>query len=269
MSDPKRWLDDALVPEELRVTLARAGRTRDLDRATRARVGARLNRLGLLPLGVATWLGVKSAAALGIAAGVTAAGALAVAEHYRVLPFEGAFVSSPPRAKTPPRPRSPAAPSPLSSPSASLPSGATADAQPIASPSSEASPSSDTSPSSPALNPSADLPRSAKSARPAAALPANSAELGEESALLERARRALSSAPAATLVLLREHAERFPRGQLAAERHLIEVDALYRVGRKSEAIALAHQLLATSGSELYSERVERLLEKMNAGGASR
>lgn len=265
MNDPKRWLDDALVPEELRETMLRAQRTHHLDGRTRARVGARLGRLGVVPLGAAAWLGVKSAAALGIAAGVTAAGALAVAEHYRVLPFEHVFAPSAPASALPLRRHAPSGnfkASPSSAPAASA-AAIAPDAPPVPAP--EAS----ESPATPALNPSADLPRSAKSARTAMPAPSSSTELGEESALLERARRALSSAPEAALVLLREHAERFPRGQLAAERHLIEVDALYRVGRTSEAVTLAHQLLATSGSGLYSQRVERLLQKMGDGGTPR
>jgi hypothetical protein len=86
-----------------------------------------------------------------------------------------------------------------------------------------------------------------------------------ESALLEQARRALASAPNAALALVAEHATRFPNGQLAAERRLIEVDALYRAGRRTEARALAQKLVARGGDDLYVGRVERLLQKIDAG----
>jgi hypothetical protein len=67
MSDPKRWLDDPEASDELKGVLRGASRTANLDRATRARVGVRLGRLGAVPLSAITWLSLKSAAALGLA----------------------------------------------------------------------------------------------------------------------------------------------------------------------------------------------------------
>ena len=54
--------------------------------------------------------------------------------------------------------------------------------------------------------------------------------LAEEEALLEQARRALASSPGAALALLRQHQQRFPAGQLTAERMFLSVDALRRAG---------------------------------------
>ncbi|HEX5100952.1 MAG TPA: hypothetical protein VFV94_15685, partial [Polyangiaceae bacterium] len=113
----------------------------------------------------------------------------------------------------------------------------------------------------PTLNPPADLPRALRPAAPPSASSAGG--LAAESTLLEQARRSLDSAPERALALVGEHARTFPSGQLAAERRLIEIDALYRVGRRTEARARAERLLAQGGDDLYVGRVRRLLQKMS------
>jgi len=70
--------------------------------------------------------------------------------------------------------------------------------------------------------------------------PGGDAALAEESALLERARTALSRGrSAAALDALSEHARRFPRGSLAEERDALRVQALVQAGRGGEARARA------------------------------
>jgi hypothetical protein len=97
------------------------------------------------------------------------------------------------------------------------------------------------------LNPLPSLPIAA---------PSSSASLAAESTLLEQARREMRRAPALALQIAGEHAQRFPRGQLAAERTLIEVEALHRLGRSEQARARAKSLPAGT---LYGERVEQIL----------
>ena len=80
-----------------------------------------------------------------------------------------------------------------------------------------------------------------------------------EATLLEQARREMRGAPAVALSIAQEHAERFPRGQLAAERTLIQIEALHRLGRDTEATKLARPLLAGASRSLYEERVRKLL----------
>jgi hypothetical protein len=87
-------------------------------------------------------------------------------------------------------------------------------------------------------------------------------DLRAESDLLERARSVLASDPAATLVLAREHARRFPNGQLASERVVLEIEALYRAGRVAEARRRAVAVLDSAPDGLYSSRVRRLLNQM-------
>jgi len=244
MSDPKRWLDDPEASDELKGVLRFASRTASLDRATRARVGVRLGRLGAVPLSAITWLSSKSAAALGLAGGATVAGTLAVVEHYRA-PRELAPAPAAPASPRAPKQRAPGAKKPA--PELAVPPTESPELPPTA--------------GAPTLNPPADLPRAPRPVPPPSASSAGG--LAAESALLEQARRSLDSAPERALSLVGEHARTFPSGQLAAERRLIEIDALYRVGRRAEARARAERLLAQGGDDLYVGRVRRLLQKMN------
>jgi len=56
-----------------------------------------------------------------------------------------------------------------------------------------------------------------------------------EAALLEQARRALSSSPSSALLLANQHRARFPNGVLTQEREVIAIEALRRMHRSSEA----------------------------------
>ena len=233
MTEPRRWLDDPDAPEELRELLEIAPRGRPLDGATRARLGRHVARYAAIPLSAATWLSVKSAAALGVAAGVATASVAAVVQHTVLAPKTAPAARAPER-RTAPAPKPPAAV-----------------------PTREVAP-----PPEPALAPTPDLPRARLVPD---AVPSAPGGLAEESRLLEQARRALGSAPAAALELTREHARRFPKAALAAERNLIEIEALYRTGQRDRARSLAERLLAAGTDDLYTERVRRLLAKIERG----
>jgi hypothetical protein len=83
--------------------------------------------------------------------------------------------------------------------------------------------------------------------------------LVRESRSLERARAELERRPALCLQLLLAHARAFPQGALLAERELLTVASLMRLGRRSEAQAAAQALRARSPGSLYEERLESLL----------
>jgi hypothetical protein len=100
------------------------------------------------------------------------------------------------------------------------------------------------------LNPAPPLPLAA---------PSGAGTLSAEAALLEQARREMRGAPAVALTLAADHGKRFARGQLAAERTLIQIEALHRLGRDAEARGLGRGLLAGSSAGLYAERVHQLL----------
>jgi hypothetical protein len=101
------------------------------------------------------------------------------------------------------------------------------------------------------LNPTPSLPTPSASS--------GAGTLSAEAVLLEQARGEMRAAPAVALSIAAEHAQRFPRGQLASERALIQIEALHRLGRDTEARALAGGLLAGATSGLYAERVHQLL----------
>jgi len=229
MSAPRRWVDDPDADEALRELLRGTSAARPLDQLTRRRLGAKVARVSALPAVAAGWLFVKSAAAaLGVVLG---GGAIAVSTGIVDLspraPSEQ-VVSAPVRrapSLAPPR-------EPVSAP-ASVPA------------------LEELVPEPPAVNPTPSLP-----VAPAASA---AGTLSAETALLERARREMRSSPSLALALSSEHARRFPRGQLAAERALIQIEALHRLGRDVEARKLARVLLAGPSAGLYGERVQRLL----------
>jgi hypothetical protein len=246
MNDPTRWLDDPEAPDELKRALRGAARAEGLEHATRERVGLRVGRLAAVPFSALTWLSLKSAAALGLAGGATVAGTLAVVEHYRPVPEHVASAGSPERARIGARQSAPVR---LDDTSPVVPAPSAEPAPPLA-------------PATPTLNPPAELPHGGPPPLPTPST-SSAGGLAEESSLLEQARRALDTSPSRTLSLVREHAVRFRTGQLAAERSLLEVDALYRLGRRTEARVLAERLLTQGGGELYVGRVRRLLEKID------
>lgn len=85
--------------------------------------------------------------------------------------------------------------------------------------------------------------------------------LEQEAALLREAQVALGASPERALLLTRQHRGRFPGGKLAAERELIAIDALVRLGRRSEADALGARVLARDPEGFYAERVRGLLAR--------
>ena len=183
-----------------------------------------------VPMVAAGWLFVKSAAAaLGVVLGT---GAIAIAS--------GVVDWSPPR--------EPEAADAVVAPAAPKP--------PRAAPPNALAPAVEVAPEP---EPEPEQVKAAPAASFALASPSASgaSSLSVEAALLERARRELRAAPAVALSVATEHAQRFPRGQLSAERTLIQIEALHRLGRDGEARGLARGLLNGSNSGLYAERVLR------------
>jgi hypothetical protein len=226
MSAPRRWVDDPDSDEELRELLRGTSRARPLDPLTRRRLGAKVARASALPAAAAGWLFVKSAAAaLGVVLG---GGAIAAATG---------VVDWSPRAETEtaPAPRSERA-----RPGPSRPAPRAEPASPLVVPELPVT-----------MNPAPSLP----SAPTAPAV----GTLSAEAALLERARREMHATPGLALSIAAQHGQRFPSGQLASERTLIQVEALHRLGRDAEARKLARGLLAGSSGGLYAERVRQLL----------
>ena len=203
---------------------------RALDPVTRRRLSVKVARAAAVPAVTAGWLFVKSAAAaLGVVLGT---GAIAVSTGVIDWSPSRPVESGPPISKkvavsssTVPKP--PIAPVPVAAPEVAVQA-------------------------TPKLNPAPSLPFASSSAP-------NAGTLSAEAALLEQARREMRNAPAVALAIAAEHAQRFPHGQLGAERTLIQIEALHRLNRDAEARSLARGLLSGSGSGLYAERVHQLL----------
>lgn len=84
--------------------------------------------------------------------------------------------------------------------------------------------------------------------------------LALENAILERARGKLGSDPAGALVDLEAHRAQFPSGRLGAERELMAIDALKRLGRNAEAKARGEAFIAANPKSLYVERARKMIE---------
>jgi len=85
--------------------------------------------------------------------------------------------------------------------------------------------------------------------------------LEREARMLETARALLPTDPGAALAMLTRHQNEFARGALAIERELLSVDALLRLGRRSEAEARARILRGSAPGSLYEARLNELLAK--------
>ena len=85
------------------------------------------------------------------------------------------------------------------------------------------------------------------------------ADPNAELTLISRAESTLSSDPAGALALTEEHRAKSPNGQLVPERAVIAVEALAKLGRKTEAQQRADQFLARHADSPYRVRLERAL----------
>jgi hypothetical protein len=90
--------------------------------------------------------------------------------------------------------------------------------------------------------------------------PVSSGSLAKELAALERARKALATeSPDRALAELDKYEKRFPKGELASERTVLQVQALLARGKRGEAVALANQFAAAHPDSPYARRVLALV----------
>jgi len=79
--------------------------------------------------------------------------------------------------------------------------------------------------------------------------------------LVDGARIRLAADPTSALSLLDAHARDFPHGQLALERDVLRVDALLRLGRRSDAEAVTRSLAAQAPGSPQAERASDLMRR--------
>ncbi len=106
-------------------------------------------------------------------------------------------------------------------------------------------------------------PPSAAQLDPPSRVPVPASETSETSetevSYLRRARAALKSDPAQALQLANGHPSRFPHGALDQEREIVAIDALVRLGRRSESRARANAFRARYPSSAHLTRLETLV----------
>jgi len=109
-------------------------------------------------------------------------------------------------------------------------------------------------------------------ARVAAPAPAEAAaptdSLAREIPLIDAGRSDLATAPSRALAALETHRREFPRGQLAAEREFLAVQALLQMNRIADANKRAAELAARYPSSSYAARAARLIEDLEAQRAA-
>jgi len=81
----------------------------------------------------------------------------------------------------------------------------------------------------------------------------------EEFALLARAHAALAKNPGSALALASDHERNFPNGALVQERELVAIDALLRLGRRTEAVGRAARFQQLFPTSVHGRRVDVLL----------
>lgn len=224
MIDPPRIRDGGSnAPPELRDLFLDAQKPEPLTPATDLRLAAQITALGALPSAAL----VKATPWLIAGGAVVVAGALALVVQHD-------------RARSGPAPGLP--------PASSGPAPATLDKAPAAQP--EAPVASEGK-----RSPAASTGRVA----PAAAPSATEDALAGEAKLLNQAHAAMATDPRRAHTIASEHAKRYPRGQLAAERNLILVQALVKLGRVREAEARGRALRKSAPSSIYRERLDAIL----------
>lgn len=76
---------------------------------------------------------------------------------------------------------------------------------------------------------------------------------------LRKAQDALGANPARSLQLIAEHRANYPRSAFSQERDVLEIDALLRLGRRSEAVARGDQFARYYPKSAHLRRIDALL----------
>jgi hypothetical protein len=260
MSRPTRWIESHDAPIGVRELLSAARPTRAIDDARRERGAARVAKLGAAPVAaaaVSTWVKLAAAAGIGLATTTAVVATRSFASHdAEVAPREviaPAIVARSPSPKIAPRDEVPAPEPPPAivskteePPAIAIPPAPRSVAPPkieIPIPVAEPAPVVE-----------APLVAEAKSEKSEK----KPSTLADELVVIESARAHVARDPSTTLARAAEHRARWPHGVLGAERDLIELDALRRVGREDDARARAAAWLSRDPSGPYASRLRAI-----------
>jgi hypothetical protein len=265
MNDPQRWLDDPGTSSDLRQILESAEAPPALPEALNARLSEYAITLAsqsvLAKVGGTSVLAKLLSSSASVKTGVALASVLAVAGAGTALlrPTHDAPSLATTSHVIPAVP-SPSTPSlAAKSDAAVLPSAPPAPSL-AETPVAVESPTHGKTPLSAGTPPIAGtlLHETASAVPPASASPAASS-IAAEAKLLETARSFLDDSPALSLQLTERDQTTNPGGQLSAERELIAIEALLRLGRRQEAERRAAPRLERAPDSLYARRLRQLL----------
>jgi hypothetical protein len=224
MNEIKRLREGTDDPE-LRTLLGAGHFVEDLPDDVRARSRKRVTALAAVPVAAGLMFWVQNAA-LGAALGVAVVAAAQVPRMLAKATPDAPVLATPSAA---PAPRVTAA---------SVPVGPPLNAEP-------------------SLEARAETQLTARAVPPVPS--ANVAGLDAELALLDRARRQLDTNAQGSLGLLERHRTEFVGSTLFAEREILAITALVRLGRRFEAEGRAESLRQRIPGTLYAERLEGIL----------
>ncbi len=251
MSDPERWTSDPDAPEGVAELFA-AGKkaSQPMPPEVRARVGA---TLAVLAAGGVATAPSTAAAAKAASSTIASSGLFKITLAAVVLSITSAAVFHFSGNAEPAHPTRPAAVEATPAEAPALPVEVSAPA-PIEA---EVAAPDEAEVAAPAARPQ---PRPST---PAVALD----PLADEARLISEAHAVLEAQPARALALTTTHRRLYAEGQLAAERELVAIDALMRLGRVDAARARAARLDAQYPSSPYPARAQRILARGVASDA--
>jgi hypothetical protein len=236
MSDPTRWRDDPTGNPTVSGALLRGARrpqlpgSRDLER-----LGAAVDGIARTPVAPSvSWLRLGVAAALAFS--IVGGGTFVWALHARNVKRLAAVAAAAPEPARPERPvvvarALPAVPVERKAP-----------------------------PAPPAARPNKRHGAEARPAPTPAEAPAPTDTLAREVPLIDAGRADLATAPSRALAALEAHRREFPRGQLAAEREFLVVQALVQMNRLADAKTRAGELARRYPTSSYAARATRLIQ---------
>jgi hypothetical protein len=260
MNEPLRWLEDPDTPSRLAEVLEAAPTAPPMPAEQQVRLG--IYAAGLLSSGVAVKtaaaaVGAKSTAAILGGTSVVKAVALMAAAGvvgYSVVGFQ---LGTPASVRDVVQGQAASVPTMVLRPSNVA--NAEDPSEERATPPTPEGPPQLAIPSSAAKS-LAQHPAAAASAA-AAAAEFEEPSIADEAKLLELARSQLVQEPARALETAHRHQLVHPDGQLGAERELIAVEALLRLGRQKEAELRAAPRLEQAPESLYARRLRKLLRE--------
>lgn len=253
MKEPIRWKDDPQAPLGARDLLEHAKPTAPMPPEAHALVAEKLlaSTAATAPAAAASVVGVSAPVAAVVVA-VAAVGGVVWTSRTPAPP--------PPAVRAPPSAESARPSEPTLAPVAAPVEGQSVEPSPT--PEAASAPESEDRPVPPRVKrPRKRKPRPTPEVKGGVAPAGPRQDLVAEAALLEGARREAGRDPRRALKALDQHLRRYPEGALAAEREVLAIEVLGRLGRNEAQRRRAERFLVRFAHSPYIDRVRRALEE--------